>query len=188
MPETEDGIKAEVVLNPLGVLNRLNLSQIQELYINQMSNNIVELMKKEDNLYDKSDLFFKYMKYINKEQYDFLELEYLQMNRAQQEDFIEEVEREGIFIHQPPFFGVTDEDAFVKIYKEHPEWCRAYKFKNIEKPLTMGEIYFIRLKHECGNKNSMCSANTLNTKNLPAKSNLKKERKILYSHTPLRVR
>ena len=44
------------------------------------------------------------------------------------------------------------------------------------------------VKHEPGNKTSIRSAFNLNVKNLPAKSTLKKEKKIAYSRTPIRLR
>ena len=53
--------------------------------------------------------------------------------------------------------------------------------------MTMEDVYFIRLKHEPSNKTSMRSAANLNVKNLPAKSTLKKEKKIPYSSTPIRL-
>jgi hypothetical protein len=53
--------------------------------------------------------------------------------------------------------------------------------------MTMGDIYFIRLKHESSNKASIRSASNLNVKNLPSKSTLKKEGKLLYSQTPIRL-
>ena len=37
MPVNEYGERAEVLLNPLGVINRLNPAQLQEVYINFMS-------------------------------------------------------------------------------------------------------------------------------------------------------
>jgi len=51
----------------------------------------------------------------------------------------------------------------------------------------MGDVYFIRLKHEPSNKSSMRSASNLNVKNLPSKSTLKKEKKTLVSSNPLRL-
>lgn len=51
----------------------------------------------------------------------------------------------------------------------------------------MGDVYFIKLKHEPSNKSSIRSAANLNVKNLPAKSTLKKEKKVAYSKNPLRL-
>lgn len=110
-----------------------------------MSTNIVEKLKKLDNIFDKEDLFFKYMKLINKDWYDHLDIEYLMMNRSQKEEFFEDIEKNGIYIHQQPFFGNTPMSVFEKIFIEMPDIVEKYKFVNIEKPMVMGDIYFIRL-------------------------------------------
>lgn len=187
MPITESGIRAEVCLNPLGVINRLNPSQLQEQYINSMSEQVVECMKATDDYTEKEDIFFEYLKMINKKEYDFYDIEFIGMNRSQKREFLDSVEEGGIYIHQPPFFGNTSMEQFKEIFRKHPEWCKNYKFEGIEKPMTMGDVYFIRLKHEPSNKTSIRSATNLNVKNLPSKSTLKKEKKILYSSTPIRL-
>jgi len=187
MPITEEGIRADILLNSLGVWNRLNPSQLQEQFINMMSDRVLNLMKAEEDIQAKADIFFSYMKAINKAQYDFLDIEYIGMNRQQKKDFIDSIERDGIYVHQPPFFGNTSEEDFKRIFKEHPEWCEPYKFIGIEKPMVMGDEYFIKLKHEPSNKSSIRSAGNLNTKNIPAKSTLKKEKRVLYSQNPLRL-
>lgn len=187
MPINEYGERAEIILNPLGVLNRLNPAQLQEVYLNFMADHVVREMKRMDNYDDKQDLFLSFLKAVNKKEYDFYDIELLMMNRTAKEEMIDEIERNGIYIHEPPFYGNTDEKMFQKIYEEHPEWCTEYKFEGIEKPMTMGDIYIIRLKHQASNKSSMRSATSLNTKMLPAKSLSKKEKKSLYSTTPIRL-
>ena len=107
------------------------------------------------------------------------DIELITMNRSEKYAFLNAVEENGIMIHQPPFFGNTTEEQFKEIFKEHPEWCTEYDFEGIERPMTMGDVYFIRLKHEPSNKSSMRSAANLNVKNLPAKSTLKKEKRLL---------
>ena len=187
MPTNQYGEQAEILLNPLGVINRLNPAQLQEVYINFMSDHVIRLMKETDDYDKKEEIFLSYLKALNKKEYDFYDTEMVMMNRAQKQDLLDSVEEHGIFIHQPPFFGNTTEEQFEKIYREHPEWCTEYKFDGIEKPMTMGDIYMFRLKHESSNKQSIRSANNLNVKNLPAKSLLKKEKKVPYSHTPIRL-
>ena len=145
MPKTLDGKCAEIILNPLGVINRLNPAQLQEQYINFMSDHVVELMKQTEDYSEKEDIFFSYLKALNKAEYDFYDIEFIGMNRGQKHEFLDSVEAGGIYIHQPPFFGNTSKEQFKKIFKEHPEWCTEYVFEGIEKPMTMGDIYFIRL-------------------------------------------
>ena len=169
------------------VWNRLNPSQLEEQYLNFMADHVVEEMKATDNYEEKMQIFLSFLQAVNEKEYDYFDIEQFVMNRQQRIDFIDKIEQNGIYIHQPPFFGNTTEEQFKEIYKNHPEWCTEYKFKGIEKPMVMGDVYFIKLKHEPGNKNSMRSAANLNVKNLPAKSTLKKEKKIAYSKNPLRL-
>jgi DNA-directed RNA polymerase beta subunit len=188
MPVTEDGKRAEIVLNPLGILNRLNLAQIQEQYLNFMAEKVIERLKELDgDVMAQEDEFFSFMKIINKEEYDFLDIEYITMNRSQKENFFKDIIETGIYIHQAPFFGNTTMEEFERIYKTKKYLTEKYKFVNIEKPMVMGDLYFIRLKHESSNKASARSTALNNIKYLPSKSTLKKEKKILLSQTPIRM-
>jgi len=187
MPVTEDGKRAEIVLNPLGILNRLNLAQIQEQYLNFMTDRLIERLKETDDVFEREEIFFSFMKIVNKEEYDFLDMEYLAINRSQKEDFFDDIIENGIYIHQAPFFGNTTMEQFEEIFKKMPELVEKYKFKNIERPMVMGDLYFIRLKHESSNKASARSTALNNIKYLPSKSTLKKEKKLLLSQTPIRM-
>jgi DNA-directed RNA polymerase beta subunit len=187
MPTTEEGYKAEVILNPLGILNRLNLAQIQEQFLNFMADRLIEAIKATDNLMERENEFFSFMKIVNKEQYDFMESDFIIMNRAKKEQFFEDMINNGVYIHQAPFTGNTSMKDFEKIYKQKPHLVKKYKFNNIEKPMVMGDLYFIRLKHESSNKASARSTALNNIKYLPSKSTLKKEKKILLSQTPIRL-
>lgn len=169
------------------VINRLNISQIQEQFINSMSNHLVDLLNKETDLLKKEDMFFKYMKIISPAESEFLELQYLSMNRAEKHHFFESVVTDGIYVHQTPFFKNATMDDFKKLFIEMPELCSDYKFKNIEHPLVMGEMYFIRLKHESGNKSSVRSTSMTNVRDLPAKNTLKKDHRTIVSSTPIRL-
>jgi len=188
MPTTDEGLRAEIILNPLGILNRLNPAQIQEQYLNFMGDRLVQVLKDCDgDLYEMEDEYFKFMKIVDPELYDFIDMNYVMMNRGEKEAFFNEVIQKGIYIHQPPFFNNTSMDDFVKIFREMPYLTEEYKFKNIGKPMVMGDLYFLRLKHESGNKTSARATSLSNLKNLPSKSVLKKEKKILISQTPIRL-
>lgn len=110
-----------------------------------MADHVVKIMSETDDYMKKEEVFFEFLKMVNKKEYDFYDIEYIGMNRSQRQEFLDEVERNGIYIHQPPFFGNTSEEQFMEIFRKHPEWCTEYKFVGIEKPMTMGDIYFIRL-------------------------------------------
>jgi DNA-directed RNA polymerase beta subunit len=187
MPTTEDGKRAEIVLNPLGILNRLNLAQIQEQYLNFMADRLIDHLKTMRDPLEQADEFLSFMKLINKEQYDFLDMEYIILNRSKKEDFVNDIIENGIYIHQSPFFNNTSMDQFEKIFKQKPYLVEKYKFVNIEKPMVMADLYFIRLKHESSNKASARSTALNNIKYLPSKSTLKKEKKVILSQTPIRL-
>lgn len=200
-PITEDGIRADILLNPLGVLNRLNPAQMQEQYINFIADHVLNRIKSTNDILEKEDIFFDYLKYVNKSQHDYFENMYLVMNRKDKEEFFKTIENEGIFTHQFPFKmnGMVDYDGsivkdgnasmedFTELYKKHPEWVEKYNFVGIEKPAVMGDIYFIRLKHEPGNKNSAVASCICDSKNRPSKSSLKKDNKQLMTKNALRV-
>jgi len=187
MPTTEDGLRAEALLNPLGVLNRLNLAQIIEQHINFICYNLVEELKKTDDIFAMEDLFFEFMKIINPKQHEFLDLEYMLMNRQQRHDFFEDIKEKGMYIHQTPFFGNTSLEEFAEIFEKFPQLVEKYNFKNTEKKMVLGDLYFIRLKHDASNKTSVRSTGLNNIKDLPSKSTLKKQKKILVSQTPIRL-
>lgn len=109
------------------------------------------------------------------------------MNRAQKQEFFDDLIRDGIYIHEPPFVGNTSIEDLVEIFKDHPEWTEKYHFVNMERPEIMGEEYFIRLKHEASNKSSVRAKGMLSIKNMPSKSALKKDKKALYNDNPLRL-
>jgi len=183
----ETGERAEICLNALGVLNRLNLSQVQETYINFMSEHLVAWLKEHKDLLEREEEFFKYMKIISPKEAEFLEGKYYSMNRKDREEFFEDIIKDGIYVHQAPFFGNPAMEEFKKIFVEMPELCSEYHFEGIERPMVMGELYFIRLKHESSNKSSVRSTSMTNVKNLPAKNTLRKERRNLISTTPIRL-
>lgn len=148
MPITEDGVHADVCLNSLGVLNRMNVSQLQEVCINFMSDHVVKIMKGMNDAEDKLDLLLSYLKYLDKEEHDFIESETILMSRSQKEDFIKDIEDNGIFVHQTPYFKNAKMTDFVRLVTDHPEWATRYKCKvdgqEIEKPIVIGDLYFIR--------------------------------------------
>lgn len=199
MPMTEDGTRAEIILNSLGVLNRMNPAQIIEQHINFMSDHVLKQIKAAEDVADKIDIYLSYLKYLDKEQYDYFSDAITLMTREQKESLMSEIEEKGIFVHEAPFFKNTAFETYKRIYREHPEWCARYKCtfddgespdgkpSAMERPIVIGDIYFIRLKHEASNKTSYVSDDTTNNKNQPSKSNMKKNHKTLFQNTPVRL-
>jgi len=190
MPTVESGpfkgMKAEVCLNPFGVFNRINISQLVEHELNFVSMHIRLKMKQAKTLKDKSNILFDYLKLVNKKEHESIKTWYDTLNVSQQKELIEEIIVNGVPIHQAPFYGNSNIDDLERIYDAYPE-VEAFKCKNIATPIIISELYFIRLKHEPSSKFSARSTSFLNLKGLPAKSKSFKEYKDLYSKTPVRI-
>lgn len=184
--DPETGIRAEICLNPLGVINRNNPAQIYEQYLNFIADHVVECMRACNSYREMKDIYLEFLKYVCPKQYDWVDTQLIMLNGRQQQDFFEDILENGIYIHQPPFVGNVQLDDLAKLYVEHPEWVKKYKCEGIESPLVIGDLYFIRLKHESSNKLSVRSKGMLNIKNMPSKSPLKKEKKAAYNDNPLR--
>lgn len=184
--DPETGIRAEICLNPLGIINRNNPAQIYEQYLNFIADHVVECMRACNSYREMKDIYLEFLKYVSPKQYDWVDTQLIMLNGKQQQDFFEDILENGIYIHQPPFVGNVQLDDLAKLYVEHPEWVKKYKCEGIESPLVIGDLYFIRLKHESSNKLSVRSKGMLNIKNMPSKSPLKKEKKAAYNDNPLR--
>jgi|GEM_PF-1995874 len=177
------GQRAEIVLNPLGVYNRMNPSQMIEMEINFVSKYIRKKM--EEDLDNAVEILLDYVGMINKEQAQHLE-EYL--THASDEEFQEAMMgfiNNGIPIHQGSFWNNIGIDEFREIYKKY-DFVKEFKFEGIHNPIIMGEMYIMRLKHEAINKFSARSTGFNDLKDLPSKGKAYKEYKDIQSRTPIR--
>jgi DNA-directed RNA polymerase beta subunit len=193
MPTDENGVPAEILLNPLGVVNRLNVAQLYEQEINFLSNYIVENMKimfEHDDMDAMVNYFFDYIYNVNEEQYSQLVDYYNELDDDESAQFWADIFEKGIFIHQPPFYGNMQFDQLRELYKLYPD-CKPVQLyvdgQPIENPLIMGQLYFMKLKHEAKSKFSARSSSYLNLKNIPSKSTRFKENQQLYPKTPIKV-
>ena len=188
MPMLPDGTRAEIILNALGVCNRLNPSQLFELEINFISDNIVKDMKKM-KLNDAKNLYFQYLKDVNKTQWKETYEFFRGLENKDKVAFIKEVMEEGIDIHQPPFWNNINLQKLANLYDKY-----GYKPTKIildgqetENKVIMSDIYMMRLKHEPSGKSSFRSTSFINMKNVPSKSLVFKKHISLYSKTPIRI-
>jgi len=196
MPVNEFGERADVVLNPLGIINRLNPSQMYEQEINFLSDNIQRECKKlwdintEESIDEMTELFFDYINSANEVQHDFMVDYYNELDEDETVEFWEDIFEDGIFIHQSPFFNNITFDQLGELYKKYPQF-KPYSMsvggKKIIQPLIMGDLYFLKLKHEPKSKFSARSSSYVNLKNIPSKSTRFKLHQSLYTKTPVRI-
>ena len=160
--------------------------QSKEQEINFIADHVQRDICKCETVEEMQEIYLEFLKLVNKQQADYVETELIMMRRDEKQEFFADIIENGIYVHEPPFVGNTSFDQFVGIYEKHPEWLKPYKCEGIEKPLVIGDEYFIRLKHESSNKLSIRAKGMLNIKNLPSKSALKKEKKSMYNDNPIR--
>jgi len=188
MPTTEDGETAEVILNPLSIVNRLNPAALYELELNFIANEILKRIKDNntlENVENNLDIIIAFYNEFNESQALYFSEKIENMNMNERIKILNEFLEFGLIIHQPPFFDNITWDDFSNLYKKYD--VHPVKFKGIEEPLIMGDMYLIKLKHEPFSKFSARSAKQLSIKGLPSKSKDFKEYRSPYSTTPIKL-
>jgi len=189
MPTNQFGERVDLILNALGVINRLNPAQLYEQELNFISDNIIRDMKKLRTVESKKKFLFDYIKEISEDEYESLNTFYNLLDKDEKKEFINEFIENGIYIHQPPFWNNLDFEGLSKLYNK-------YKYKpyevtingvKVEKPMLFGEEYMLRLKHEPSGKLSVRSTSFINLKNAPSKSLAYKKGEEIVSKTPIRM-
>lgn len=145
MPVSETGVRAELILNALGVVNRLNPGQLFEQELNFISDNIVAKAKTMSSAKDQALFILDYIKTINKEQYASL-VPYVK--RVGVKKFLLDIYDKGIYIHQPPFWNNVNIDELKEIYKKY-DWIKPYKCyingKEMMNRIIIAQEYFMLL-------------------------------------------
>ena len=119
--------------------------QSKEQEINFIADHVQREICKCETVEEMQEIYLEFLKLVNKQQADYVETELIMMRRDEKQEFFADIIENGIYVHEPPFVGNTSFDQFVGIYEKHPEWLKPYKCEGIEKPLVIGDEYFIRL-------------------------------------------
>ena len=171
MPTTEDGRRADLVINSLGVVNRLNPAQLFESELNFIADKVAEQMrgiaKKEGILLDAYDHMLSFLDLVAPQQ-----AEWMRANVSTDDAVNVALEiidgKEPIYIHQPPFFGNVSLEQLDAAYQQFG--VEKEKFVGIEEPLVLGTNYYMKLRHEPSSKMSARSAKHLSIGGVPTKN------------------
>jgi DNA-directed RNA polymerase subunit beta len=149
MPCNEYGEHADIILNPLGVISRMNIAQNYEQELNYFGDNIVRLMKKEDTNEARFNVLIDFLNDVNKTYAEYIEKTYNDLDIDGQNAFFNEIFEKGIFIHQPPFFGNITMDQMAHLYEKYGFDGYTINTNINDQPaqrkLIMGDMYFMRL-------------------------------------------
>ena len=185
MPRTEDGEIPDVVLNPLGVVGRVNVAQLYEHELTFIADQIVKKHAddKKGNLELYADIV-DFFSILDSGQADCLKAN-LDGDVKAIAEFIKSVRDDGLLIHQPPFFENADPVKMLELYDRFG--VEKLKFVGIEQPLVLGTMYFIKLRHEAIGKFSARSAGQVSLLNVPFKSNeMYKKGTAPHNNSPIR--
>jgi len=181
MPMTPDGKHCEVIINPLGIISRMNVGQLFELHlsmaVNELKDNILEKyekgigrIKKENNSSPEeevdelqSDIFQYVLGFINiidrTENNNYLKQMKNLLDDITIIQLIEIIKNDKFYVIQPPFESVKEEDLvealeYVGVKMEYPCFEPISK-KKTKKDVAVGYMYFEKLNHIAKDKNAV---------------------------------
>ena len=195
MPVDEDGRRPDILLNPLCIMNRLIPSALYEVELSFIAD---EAMRKFLDAGLKggrlADAVVELCSDFSKPQGESMRAAFDRMDEAELDAFLDELARNGVPIHQPPFYGNVDFEGLGRMYDKYDVRPRKFFVPRedggldpIETPLVCGDAYMVCLKHHPIGKFSARSARHTNIKGIPSKSRDWKEHQHPYSTTPVRV-
>jgi hypothetical protein len=123
MPHDDAGFRADIIISPESVINRMNPSQLWEQTLNRYS----EVVKREViNIYnnhtpESTKQAYNYaLTYINKINPNYSKL----INKvcstlSKQEQLVKNIEKEGIYLVIPPFLNTIGKDLILDLYKTY---------------------------------------------------------------------
>jgi hypothetical protein len=196
--ETNGKIKrTELVLNSLGVVNRLNSWQLYQVSINFICNKVAEKIETLKTNKEKEKLLFDIVKRFNTTQQKELKKYYDGLSKSKKEIFFKDIIDNGIYIHIPPLWEKEREvlfDRINQIYKDYA-WIKPYevfvnkfgrKIKMLN-DLVVAEKYLIKMKQTSKKGFSARSTGSISKQGLPSKSSKAKNNLEIYSKTPIRL-
>lgn len=193
---SEDGTVPDIRMDALGVLGRLNSGQCIEQELNWIADLVKNQMIHESSYKKKLDILLKFMKLVNKEEYEKI-LEYTSDMGAKSEElkeFIDSITNDRIYIMQSPIHCVSGDDMY-RLYQEYePQKTRiiykddqGYEYTSI-RPVIIADEYILRLKQEPITKFSVRSKSLINPRTfLPIKSTKASKHKIIYPDQSNRI-
>jgi hypothetical protein len=164
MPKTKDGVYAQLIVNSLGVVNRLNPAQLYESEVNYIGECVEAQMRAMPGVEAAATHFLKFHSFVDPVHGAFL------AEQPELYDLVGEILRgeEHIYIHQPPFFGNISLDTLELTYKEFG--VEKVYYEGLEEPQIPGTNYYLKLRHEPLSKMSARSAKHLSISGVPTKN------------------
>lgn len=155
MPVSEDGVRADLVLNPLGIVSRMNIGQVYEIHLSEAVINLKAHAKK---MIEEGKTIDEVKKYL----LDFVAIiDKTPDNNysAQMKEIFDTVMDmetlsravDDFYVIQPPFQSIgTDELDRAMKYTNTKYECTCYDpvaKQNVDNKIVFGSLYFMKLNH-----------------------------------------
>jgi len=173
MPRMEDGTIAECIINPLGIISRMNVGQLFELHLSQSINDFkntirkkykngldegIKINKLESIIYDYVMGYIKLLDKTSNKNYTKQMVKFL--DETSLDDFISNLD--NFYIIQPPFESIKYDD--LDIILQYTDSKFEYKCfdpivnKFTKNTVAFGDMYFEKLNHIAKDK---CAARSI---------------------------
>ena len=186
----EDGTPIHVAVATLGIVGRVNQSQMNEHSANELGATAVRMMKQTSDPNKKAKIVYDLMKYLNSEEADAFMKDFKSKSYEEKVKYCKRIERNGIVIVQDPIDNADITD-FEKAYDHFkPNWQRIIfeDGKPSMRKVLCAKMFFMRLKQDPVEKYSARYLGPVSPlTSLPAKSNRKKKFLDAFSDVPVRL-
>lgn len=191
------GERVQMIINPLGVPNRLNIMQIFCQSITFRGRRILERMRQETSLKEKEKLLFTFIKIFNENEAEAVVENYKKLSSIQKKSFMEETEANGIFITVNPFWQDRELFDCIMECEETFPWIEPYEtffwnetskrwVRQIARQ-PIGYMYMVKMKQTSKRGMSARATGPINQKGIPDKSHDAKKHMSLYANGAIKI-
>lgn len=198
MPFLENGKRVDIIVNALGVVNRMNSFQLFELEMNFISDRVVDRLKTDIPREEKEDIVFTVLRTLNDspEPVDALMDIYSGYSDEGKDKFFESVIEHGLYYRLSPLWETEGFPLFYRlssIYDKYPWLQPANLYVNrfgrkikILRPMIVADLYYMKLRQSSKKGFSARSTGSISKLGVPEKSNKAKTHQDMNPRTPIR--
>lgn len=199
MPYTEDGRRIDIIVNALGPINRLISFPLFEIFVNCISDILVQKLKKEDSIELKEQWVFDILYTINDEpdKTDKIKQRYDTLDKDGKEEFFESIIENGLYYKFNPLWESPIKPLFYRLMdlmKKYdwiePQQCYVNRFGRkipIMRKLVIGDMYYIKLRQSSKKNYTARSTGSISKLGFPEKSNKSSNHEDTNPKTPVRI-
>lgn len=197
MPILDNGVVVDAMMNSLSPTNRLISGPLFELSINFITDRMVDHVLTLDDYDERFEKIYDIIKILNPEDAPNFKKIYESLDVTGLDKFYDDLYEKGMYIRVPVLW--EDETLYDKIdrcYSKYPDILKPYdvyikKHGRMHKMLGtytgyVGQMYLMNLKQTSQNDFSSRSISSINSRELPAKSDSAKKHRDIIAKTPIK--